>query len=81
MFGILQLTSNFQQLTDTKKIKKNNTLIHKIHFVLGKHTFSQYRQPKQPTNIADIKKIDTRNREVNCLYGGSRPYVVDLGVV
>jgi hypothetical protein len=47
---------------------KHNTLIHKINFVLGKHTFSQYRQPKQPTAMADIETIDTRNREVICLY-------------
>ncbi len=61
-----------RQLTVTKNFLKNNTLIHEIHFLLGKHTFSQYRQRKtwhqQPEKMAHIETIDTRNREVNCFY-------------
>jgi hypothetical protein len=39
-----------------------------MHFVLGKHSFSRYRQPKQPTTMADIETIDSQHREVNSLY-------------
>jgi hypothetical protein len=60
-----------------KKNKKNNTLIHKIHYLSGKNTFSPYRQRKtcrkQPEKMADIETIDTRNREVNCLYLNMTP--------
>jgi hypothetical protein len=54
-------------LTHTKNLK-NYTLILKIHFLLEKNTFSQCRKPKRQINMADIKTIDSRNREVNNLY-------------
>jgi hypothetical protein len=43
-------------------------MIHKMHFVLGKHSYSRYRQPKQPPKMVNIKTIDSRNCEVNSFY-------------